>query len=84
MSRVSRVGSSEVRENEDLLCAVMKAETVLTAQTVISGGRKNNGSKTFLFVNSYLVAIPEILHPVFISTGKRSLFICREDSIVWD
>lgn len=33
MLRVSRVESSDMRENEEhLLCAVMKAETVLTAQ----------------------------------------------------
>lgn len=48
---VSGVGNSEVRENEErLLWAVMKAETVLMAQTAASGGRKSNSCKIFLFI----------------------------------
>lgn len=84
MLGVSGAGNLEVRECEEhLLSAVMKAETVLTAPTVISGGRKSNGSKISICY-SYLVAIPEKLHAVSISTGKWSLFTCREDSTTWD
>lgn len=64
MLGVIRVGNSKVSEYDGhFLCAVIKADTVLTAQTRVSGGRKSNCSK--LICHNYLAAIPELLHPVF-------------------
>lgn len=60
----SRVGKPKVSENEGhSLCAVKKADTVLTAQTRVSGRRESNSD--FPTCYSSLVTVPELLHAVF-------------------